>query len=215
MVFIYFKGGITIKRIIFDLDNTLIPWRNDYLLAFKQVLEDYNLDIDYHRQGEITGTYEKKFAQFTLSNMTNYFNQIFKTHIDESFILTWLKYLGKMSSVNPKINELLNYLSKKYELVILTNWFKSSQVKRLENAQMLQYFQEVIGGDDYIKPNPQAFIQAMGEYKPQDCLMVGDSYNVDIEPALKLGLNTLLISPDNQNYNCSTIKDIYELKRIL
>ena len=91
MVFIYFKGGITIKRIIFDLDNTLIPWRNDYLLAFKQVLEDYNLNIDYHRQGEITGTYEKKFAQFTLSNMTNYFNQIFKTHVDESFILTWLK----------------------------------------------------------------------------------------------------------------------------
>ena len=36
-----------IKRIIFDLDNTLIPWSNEYLEAVKKAVKEYNISKTY------------------------------------------------------------------------------------------------------------------------------------------------------------------------
>ena len=36
------------KRIIFDLDNTLIKWIDKYDDALKDTLIKYNVDFDYH-----------------------------------------------------------------------------------------------------------------------------------------------------------------------
>ena len=38
-----------IKRIIFDLDGTLINWKKEYLIAFKTALEEFNIPLDFQR----------------------------------------------------------------------------------------------------------------------------------------------------------------------
>ena len=43
------------------------------------------------------------------------------------------------------------------KLVILSNWFTITQIERLRKNNLLQYFDEVYGGDYTIKPHKEAF----------------------------------------------------------
>ena len=45
--------------------------------------------------------------------------------------------------LNNEVKNTLKYLSNKYELVVLTNWFTDCQQKRLEKAGILKYFKKV------------------------------------------------------------------------
>lgn len=204
-----------IKRIIFDLDGTLIPWKDEYASGFNQAVREYNLDIDVSRENEMYTTFEDTYTSYTVENMIEHFKNLFNVKVSNDFIMTWLTYLGNMSEENKEINEVLEYLSKKYELAVLTNGFGFSQEMRLEHAGIRNYFKDVIGGDKYIKPNPNSFKLAMGTCSPEECLMIGDSLEKDILGALKVGLNVIYLTKKENIYDFPTIKDIRELKRIL
>lgn len=45
--------------------------------------------------------------------------------------------------------------------------------------------------------------------------MVGDSYETDIKGALTLGMKGILISKDDRMWDVPTIKNIYEIKKVL
>ena len=64
-----------------------------------------------------------------------------------------------------------------------------------------------------MKPNKKAFEKAMGGHLPEECLMVGDNYLIDILPAKELGMSTYLISEKKEIV--PTIKNVYELKSVL
>ena len=53
----------------------------------------------------------------------------------------------------------------------------------------------------------------MGGHLPEECLMVGDNYLIDILPAKELGMSTYLISEKKEIV--PTIKNVYELKSVL
>ena len=42
-----------IKKLIFDLDNTLIIWKDEYSLELKYLLEEYKVDTDYKKVDKI------------------------------------------------------------------------------------------------------------------------------------------------------------------
>lgn len=204
-----------IKKLIFDLDNTLIPWQDKYNAAAKQALEDCKIAMDYHEIDILIQSYDQKFLSFKIETMANYFNLLYHRTDGYEFVTLWLKYLGKMSDKDPKLIETLEYLFPKYELIVLTNWFKVSQLNRLKNAEIDRYFKEVIGGDEFIKPNIESFKLAMGSCKPEECIMIGDSLPVDIMGARNTGLNVIYLTQSEEIYDFPTIKEIYELKRIL
>lgn len=206
-----------IKRIVFDLDNTLIPWKEEYLAAYRKVLKDYNLDIDFKEQGKLTQSYEEKHISYNMEDFVNHFNECYHVNVGIEFLKDWLKYLATMSEEIPEINDTLDYLSKKYELVVLTNWFKESQEKRLEHAGMRKYLIEVFGGEDAMKPNPKSYLKACSPHEPSECLMIGDSIPNDIEGAKAVGMQVfyLIKQEDNMDYAFPTIDDIQSLKRIL
>lgn len=204
----------TIKRIIFDLDNTLIPWKKEYNKAIKETLTKFNLSYTAEEIDMVIDTYESKYDKYTVENFITHAKS-FNIILNKEFILSWLESLKKMSIENKELKELLEYLSKKYELVILTNWFLESQKGRLENANILQYFKELYGGDNFIKPNPESFLTACGKNHPSSCLMIGDNLELDIKPALDLGLKAIHLSPDKTTPGITTIKDLKELKNIL
>ena len=35
------------KRLIFDIDNTLIKWKNEYTIVLENLVNKYNIDIDF------------------------------------------------------------------------------------------------------------------------------------------------------------------------
>ena len=84
----------------------------------------------------------------------------------------------------------------------------------MKHANIYKYFIDVIGGDIIKKPNKDAFIKAMGDKKIDECIMIGDVYDIDIKPALELGMKTIMVS-DKLNENTDTIDDIIKLKEML
>ena len=49
-----------IKKLIFDLDNTLIIWKDEYSLELKYLLEEYKVDTDYKKVDKIIDDLEYK-----------------------------------------------------------------------------------------------------------------------------------------------------------
>lgn len=203
-----------IKRIIFDLDNTLIPWKKEYSDGFIKAIKDFNLDYDKN-DDEVVAIYEKQNDNYNYEELLKCFNEVTGLNASLDFIKAWQDNLGAMAEVNPEINEVLEYLSGKYELVVLTNWFRDPQKKRLETARMCHYFKEVYGGDDYKKPSPNSYKKAIGNLKPSECLMIGDSLEEDIKGAINAGLKAIYLTNKKGKYDFPTIKNLKELKNIL
>jgi putative hydrolase of the HAD superfamily len=206
-----------IKKLIFDLDNTLIMWKDEYVNALKKTIKEHNINEDVNYINNLIDNYEEYYDKYDKQNLLELINNNIKEKIDMNFIEDFLYNIGFMSEPNEEVIETLEYLSKKYELVVLTNWFKEPQTNRLKTAKIYKYFKEIFGGEEYIKPNKQAFITAAENTPLDECIMIGDSYNIDIQGAYNAGIKPIFMNPKNKENknNFTEIKTISELKNIL
>lgn len=204
-----------IKRIIFDIDGTLIPWDNSYLAAVKRAHAEYNISGTYEEVDSVWKIFEDHNSCYSYENFQKSLKEHLNIEVPIEFVETWFKYLGDMATPIPDIIKTLNYLSKKYSITALTNGIKESQVKRLEVAQLKEYLEDVYDAKKYMKPDPRSFIDACGPYKPEECLMVGDDYKADIKGALNAGLEVIYLTNKEPVEGITCIKKIKELKDIL
>ena len=209
-----------IKRIIFDQDNTLMMWRDEYDKTYSEALDE--LGIKYTQEElqsviDITCSYEKYYDYFDKNSMAELIREKCNLDVPDTFADVWMKYLCNCYSEEDKeIIPTLEYLSKKYELVILSNWFSYSQIERLKNIGLDKYFKEMYFTDEVKnKPNKEAFIKACGPYEPSECLMIGDSMNIDINGAINAGLKAILYDPKGMYEYKNRIKNMKELEELL
>lgn len=208
-----------IKRIIFDLDNTLIKWKEEYNISIIKAYRKFNIELSIEQYNEFDRTlrrYEKEVKTFNKEVMMEFFNKNFSIGMPEGYIDEWLRQLYNcVPEESNDVKEVVEYLSKKYELVVLTNWYVDSQVGRLKNIGIIDYFNEVIGADiTELKPSEKAFIYAKGKHNFDECVMIGDSIEIDLEVPKKLGMQTILLT-DKDTYYDKRIKNIRELEEML
>lgn len=215
-----------IKRIIFDIDNTLIPWKEEYYNEINKVLDELNIkhtEQDYIEIKKAFSEYENVYYTFDRKVMMEFINKYTKKNYPEEFIykLTekWAKCAPK--KIDESIIKLLEYLKTKYELVILTDWYGDQQAKRLEKIDILKYFQNVYSAENTKrKPFKEAFMQAIGNNKPEECIIIGDSFERDIKGALNAGLQAIWYNPNNEteitkNEEYYSVSKLEEINKIL
>lgn len=117
----------------------------------------------------------------------------------------------------PPKSEILIYtirkLSEEYELVLLTNYFAQSQLNRLNNMGIGKYFKECYG-EQLIKPYRNAYLDACGDKKTSECVMIGDDIYLDIIRAKQEGLNTIFVNSKGIEVNSNigtTVSSIEEI----
>jgi HAD superfamily hydrolase (TIGR01509 family) len=209
-----------IKRLIFDLDNTLILWVDDYTSALRKTMEYFKVDYNYMDIDAIVESQEKIHEVMNKQDFLNDINEACGLNLNIDFIDMLLENQKKLAVPNDiDLQETIKYLSTKYELVLLTNWYTDTQKGRLETAGIAKYFKEFYGGDlGYIKPHPDSFLRAIGSNKIEQCIMIGDSDYHDIEGAIELGMPVIQVDLKNkikENRSYPVIKNIKELKDIL
>lgn len=207
------------KRLIFDLDNTLIVWEDSFVGPLRETMEEYNVKVDYKKINRIIDDLDNYEGIISEELLLNNINSECNLDLDISFVKSLLKKQERLGIPNEEVIETLKYLKNKYNMVILTNYYKEVQEKRLESANIREYFEEVYASD-YIpqKPNPKAFEIAMGEFNKEDCIMIGDSLRTDIEPALKLGLNVIAVDYFNkleETKDYPVVRKINDLRKYL
>lgn len=206
------------ERFIFDLDGTL--WEQDFETEnefFKEVLtpEEYEKFIPI--KGKLFAKFEKENKKHDIKKLSIFLQKETKIPFTEEILYDWLEFNGNSKTVlNEGAIELLEYLkSKNKSIVALTKKFKSEQVKRLENLNILRYFDEVYGGDTFLKPNIESYINAAGPYPLSECVVIGDSLVNDVLTPKALGMDAIyyhknLVGESNIDKTVKTLTKIKE-----
>lgn len=207
-----------IKRIIFDIDNTLIDFPKHYEEGYQQVLDKYNTGkkaVDLYNAIDV---YEAsgKYDKYDFDELLKVINEYFHLELDDNFLKDYFEmYNHLITDVSDSVKETLEYLSKKYELVTLSNWFTFSQEERLKLAGIDKYFTKVYGTDIVdMKPKKEAFEEVLGGNKIDECLMIGDSIKMDIEVPSCMGMNVYHLCKKGESPYPS-IRKLEELKDLL
>jgi len=208
-----------IKKVIFDLDFTLMDWEDEYIFAITNAINKLNLGYSTEKIKEIDDvltTYEKEFPRYEKKKFCEFLNSKCNVNLPIEFVDILLEEQTKCyREFTQSEIDTLEYLSNKYELIVLSNWFTYTQRKRLENAGILKYFSLVSGGDERdLKPSLKAFDIVDNK---KECVMIGDSINHDILPAIKLGMQAILITKKNvkKDLRYKQIKRLEDLKEML
>lgn len=215
-----------IKRVIFDIDNTLIPWKEEYYDEINKVLDSLNIEHtkdDYNKIKEAFSEYENEYYTFDRKLMLDYINKYTKKQYPKEFIYGCTNRWA--DSVPQKLDEsvinMLKYLKDKYQMVILTDWYADQQIERLEKLNILKYFSKIYSAENVKrKPFKEAFLQAIEDNKPEECIMIGDNFERDIKGALNAGLQAIYYNPKNnvikdENSKYYTISRLDEIMNIL
>ena len=193
-----------IKKIIFDIDNTLLNTYKDCIVCYKSYFESKGLDDLSQKVYNIIGDYDQ-FGNYDKDDLTNYIQdklgiKFTRSDFDEMFNI----YGNTASLVDENIPKVLEVLSKYYELVALSKWYVDNQKSRLKNVGILKYFKEIYGFENAgIKPSRDSFITACGDNLPSECLVVGDSIPSDMVVPIDMGMKTLLYTKEVvKDYDC-------------
>lgn len=184
-----------LKRLIFDVDNTLIVGVN-FKEAIINTLEELNIYSEENLDNFFEGinSYEGVYNNYNSKDYKKHMEECMNTIIPDNFLDVFFKYLKDViPDKNDKLISTIDELSKRYELVLLTNYFSISQLNRLNNMGIGKYFTEAYG-EDLIKPNKEAYIKACGPHKPSECVMIGDSMFLDVECAINAGLKAIFVN---------------------
>lgn len=213
-----------IKRVIFDIDDTLFPWKKEYFEEIKEVLKNLKIEYtneEYNKIIKSLSEYENEYYIFDKKLMLTYINEYTKKEYPETFINNIIKRWESCApdKINLETIETLEYLKSKYELVTLTDWYKKQQEERLRKAGILKYFETVYSAEKTKrKPFKEAFMQAIGGNRPEECIMIGNDLERDIKGAMNAGLKAIWYNPKNSkisNKDYLIISKIEKLKEIL
>ena len=197
-----------IKRLIFDVDGTLITGVN-FVDAIKRTLKRLNIYSDEKIAGFLEGikTYENKFNNYNIDDYTSHMSNAIENQLPKEFLRVFFEELKDViPSRNETLIKTIKDLFNVYELVLLTNYFSESQLNRLNNMGIGHFFIECYG-EKLIKPNIETYISACGKNSPSECVIIGDDIFLDIEQAQKVGLNTIFVNTKNiKNYNVKTFE---------
>lgn len=206
-----------IKKIIFDLDDTLIPFDNKLLSIID--FSKYSLgDEDINKIVQVLFSYEKKHDRYRYNYMLSDINEVIENKLSMNDFLYLLKQAGNLvpKEKDKKLIETLEYLSSKYELVVLTNFFTIVQKERLRNYGILKYFKKVVGTDITLnKPYKESYLYACGNTSLDECLMIGDDLFLDVLKPIEYGIDAIWYNPNKNNTKYKSITTIEELKNIL
>lgn len=201
-----------IKRLIFDIDGTLVAGV-DFRPAQEEMLKRAKIYSKENLSKLVMAieTYEDNFDCYNKINFIKHINSFLDIKLEEKYseeIIEICKDI--MIDKNDRIVNLLQELSSKYEMVILSNFFEEVQRSRLTKMGINQFFTEYYG-EKLIKPNRQVYIDACRGHNPNECVMIGDNFRLDIKPARELGINTIYINPKEEQVE---FPDVISIKKI-
>ena len=205
-----------ITHVFFDLDHTLWDYETNSRKVLRAIYHTFELSL------QIT-TNEDEFLT-VYSEVNNQFWADFdKGIIDKEHLRTqrfpavlracgasdvsnwevlndyFLEHCPRQGGIMDGTLEVLDYLSSRYKLAIITNGFDAIQQIKMKHAGIDKYFSHVYTSDTIGKKKPDAaiFKHAMKELgaRPHQVVMIGDNLNSDIGGAINAKICPIHFNP--------------------
>lgn len=210
--------------IFFDLDHTLWDFEKNSALAFETIFTKHQLEFEL---SSFLTHYiptnlkywklfrEEKISQidlryYRLKEVFDLMNQPVEDEIIHLLSKEYIDYLPTFTHLYDGTIEILEYLKNtSYRLHIITNGFQEVQAFKLKNSNIAHYFETVTDSDHagVKKPNPIIFHKALEKANANvsSSLMIGDSWEADIEGALNVGLDAIYFNEHKQPFPEKTV----------
>ena len=224
-----------VTDIFFDLDHTLWDFEKNSALTFAKVLAKHRVAVDLDGFLEVYSPInfqmwvlyrENRISKSDLryQRLRQTFDALDASVSDETIHVLAHEYIEQLSTFThllPNAMEILEYLSPKYRLHIITNGFQEVQERKLKGSNIHHYFDQVINSEmaGVKKPHPRIFELAldMARVHPKNTLMIGDDIEADIQGAKAMGMHAIHYTSNStiRHNVCQTINDLIEIKSIL
>ncbi len=223
------------SNILFDLDKTLWDFDNNseesicelyYELGLKQKgIGDFERFFrDYEK---INGELWEQYRHNAISKPVLMYMRFYKTllmfglddlMLSKEFSEKYLKILPTKNQVFPDTYETLEYLKGKYNLHIVTNGFEEVQFLKIQHAGLGKYFTHVITSEKAgcKKPDRKFFEFTLKEINAgaDECLMIGDDVEVDLQGARNAGIDQVFCNFKNITHSENFTYEIFRLKEL-
>ena len=217
-----------IAHVFFDLDHTLWDFDKNSALTFEYIFKLNQIDLDLSRFLEVYVPINYEYWENYRRNLVTK-EKLRYGRLKDSFVMLsyqvedgmidqlshdYILYLSEYNNLLEGSLEVLDYLSKKYKLHIITNGFEEVQHKKLKNSNILRYFDTITTSEEagVKKPHPGIFDISLRKANaiPHKSVMIGDNYEADIVGAADFGLQTIYFD----YYNKSAYNDVIGLNNL-
>lgn len=130
----------------------------------------------------------------------------------------YLQILPKQGLLLPGAIEILEYCAAKdYAMHIITNGFEKTQLEKLATSGIGHFFEHMITSEraDAMKPHAPIFecALALANADIRESLMIGDSYEADIQGAMRIGMDQVYYNLHLKNEGLE--RPTYEIHHLL
>ena len=225
-----------IKAVIFDVDDTLVNSNKaefNAICKFKDSYNEFN-QSEYDEFAKLwkkitRDVYEKylqhqiSFEQLRIERMKTLFNDYHVNISDKEAIEIYNIYQNEYEK-NWKLfddaKEILENFKNKYKLAIITNGDSNQQRKKIKYTGLNDYFSDIFISSEvgYSKPEKEIFEIACKKINlnPENCIMIGDKYNVDVEGSLNVGMHGIWVNRNREDITYKfQVEELSELNHYL
>ena len=210
---------MSIKVVLFDLDNTLIDRQRIFKEMLMNKLSEYHSNNVEEIANEII-VWDNNGNQNRLVTFQQYVDKYHPNVSAQELNDYWNKNSGKKIYVFEDAEDTLKYLKSKYRLGIVSNGNAQSQRRKLKELPFLDMFDfTVVSGEIGIdKPEVGIFDYAAEKMNVlnSECAFVGDNYRCDIMGSTNANMMAIWkCSKEEFTEQCICIENLSELKKYL
>ena len=227
------------KNLFFDLDDTIWAFSANARDTFEEMYHVHHLYKYFESFDHFYTIYKKRneelWAEYGRGEVTKdelnrqrflYPLQVVG-HADEALAKQYsdnfLNVIHTKSKLMPHAKEILDYLSPRYNLYILSNGFRELQSRKMMSAGVDHYFKKIVLSEDLgvLKPSLQLFNFALSatQSEAHQTLMIGDSWSADIVGANGAGIDQVYYSMNNDSkdlpfkptYYINSLEQLYDI----
>ncbi|MDK2063559.1 HAD family hydrolase [Aliarcobacter butzleri] len=186
------------KYILFDNDGVLVETENWYYEANKKALKKLGLDLDFDFYQSIM---IKGGSAFELAEINQIENVVIEKHrkIRDEY---YQEFLLTKDLAIPNVKKVLNNLSKKYKMAIVTTSRRVDFELIHKNRGISDFMEFILCVEDYAKakPNPEPYLKGLEKFgaKNEETIVVEDSQRG-------------LISAVNAKIDCAIVKNKFTM----
>ncbi len=222
-----------ITDVFFDLDHTLWDFEKNSALAFQRVLSLHGIVVPLEAFLEhyvpLNVLYWERYRKEEITQAELRYGRIKETFdrlgmdIDDDLIEVlsdaYIEHLPENNHLFDGALEILDYLSQRYRLHIITNGFHEVQYRKINNSKIGHYFATVTNSEmaGVKKPNPLIFEYALNlaDAKKESCVMVGDCIDADVRGAISYGIDAILFNENAPEDGIKHVTRLRDLKNYL
>ncbi|GGI66678.1 MULTISPECIES: YjjG family noncanonical pyrimidine nucleotidase [Enterococcus] len=220
--------------LLFDVDDTLLDFQAAENQALRALFQQEGIELTTDLERNYKELNERRWRAYELGQMSR--EEVVNERFGEFFSLLnrsvdslameyrYRELLGQGHQLLGNSLEIVADLANKADLYIVSNGVSTTQYQRLEAAQLLPYFKEIIISEDtgYQKPMLGFFeytFNKIPQLNKDKTVIIGDSLTSDIQGGHNAGIDTIWLHPVVEKkdlivqptHHIQQLEEIYEI----